>query len=227
MSSGSAPTPVVPAPPSVEPINKDSSSIQAQPDAVGRAVAARALVDGLVGAERAASLGEATRAVVRMYQDGTAAGFEQWLDTNGLAPPPGWAERLGLYHDEIELGFQTLRNAPIETDRVVVRSFSLRDNHDAEGDDASATVTEAFRPDRSPGPASGDASTAIEVVMPIQVRAHRYSIGHGSASLGGAALADARLGLVMVWDQSRVGWVLVKVRIYDLPPGAVAVMPPL
>ncbi len=69
--------------------------------------------------------------------------------------------------------------------------------------------------------------TAIEVVMPIQIRAHQYTISSGSASLSGPALADVRLGLVMVWDQTREEWILVKTRIYDLPPGAVAVMPPL
>ena len=227
MSGGALATPAVPEPPSVEPIDKNPSLMSAQPDVVGRAVVVGALTDGLVRANRAVSLGEATRAVVRMYEDGTVEGFEQWLVSNGLAPPPGWEERRDTFHDEIELGFETLRDAPIDTDHVAVRTFSLRVNHDTEGDDASATVTEAQRPDRAPGPESADSLTAIEVVMPIQIRAHQYSISSGSASLSGPALADVRLGLVMVWDQTREAWILVKTRIYDLPPGAVAVMPPL
>lgn len=227
VSAGAGSTATVPEPPRVDIIDKDRALIDGQPDAVSASVVVGATLSGRLSGQQAALLADAAGDVLRMYNDGTVDGYLRWLESAGLEPPGGFVRRLETSRESVELHFGTLRGAPIDTDSVVVRPFSLEDNRDEQGDDATTPVTEATRPERVPQGASAAAALAIEIVMPIQIRAHGYAIEDDVGVLGKPLQANTRLGLVMLWNDREQRWVLIKTRIYDLPDGAVAVMPPL
>ena len=206
-------------------IPMDPHALSSQPADVAGAVLAQSMREGRLTHDQAATLSLAVRDALQMYISGGVEAYEDWLDSQGLSPPAAWAQRLEANRESIDLGFETLRDAPLATDETIVRAYSLANGAAEDGSDATAPRASASRSDRI-GPSAADGSV-YEVVVPAQVRARRVEIHQGSASLGAQARVDARLGLVYRWDTQTRTWIIIELHIYDLQQDVVAVMPPL
>lgn len=206
-------------------IQREEAELASQPRDVAAAVLGRALEARLAPGYDAELLSRTVLSTVEMYLAGSIEAYEAWLQSEGLAPPAGWTENRGRHRKSIEMGFATLRDAPMESDSVLVRPFPLPGEQDTDADRINSRAVSAQRLDRSLSDESG--RRAAEVVIPAQVNALGVGRLDDPSDIGPPVRVDARLGLIYHWSPEQGKWILVELRIYDVPQGAFVVLPSL
>lgn len=206
-------------------VRRSASELALQPEEIAASVLAGAIESGLSPGHEAKLLARAVRSTVEMYLAGSIEGYETWLQSEGLEPPAAWAEISDQNRDSIEMGFATLRAAPMDAEGVIVRPFPLPWEQDDDKDRASSMSVSAHRWDRSQTDENG--RRAMEIVIPAQINALTAVTLNDPSRIGPAVRVDARIGLVYHWSPTKEKWIIVEFRVYDIPQGAFAVLPSL
>ena len=206
-------------------IRRDASELASQPEEIAASVLAGAIESGLSHGHEAKLLGSAVRSTVEMYLAGSIEAYETWLQNEGLEPPAAWAENSDRNRESIEMGFATLRDAPMDAEGVIVRPFPLPWEQDDDKDRANSMSVSAHRWDRSQTDENG--RRAIEVVIPAQINALTAVTLDDPSRIGPAVRVDTRIGLVYHWSPAQEKWIITEFRVYEIPQGAFAVLPSL